>query len=185
VRAPARAEARVLRARALTRLQRPTEAADEWSRVTPLLRRPTPDHYVERARAIVEAGEARLGEAVALLDEGILRLGPAATLDLLAIELDLRRGRPEAALARVDRQATAAPRHEGWLMRRGEILEQAGRPAEARAAYAAALGAVDALPEARRRARAVEEVRQRSADGLARTGASAPPTHAVGGDSHR
>jgi tetratricopeptide (TPR) repeat protein len=168
-------EARLLRARALARLGRAAEAADEWGRAIAALARPRPDHFVARAQALADAG--RPEEALASLDEGIERLGPVVSLDLPAIELELRLSRVDTALARVERQAAASPRKETWLLRRGEILEGAGRAGEARIAYAAALRALEATPVARRHTRAMEEVRERSTAGLARTsGAARIPT---------
>ena len=38
-----------------------------------------------------------------------------------------------AALRRIDVALGGAPRREGWLYRRGEVLERAGRPVGARA----------------------------------------------------
>jgi len=168
-RAPEHSEGRRLRARSLLALLRPAEAAEEWGRLIAETAKPRPEHYAERARALAAAGDAHLAEAVATLDEGIRRLGPLVTLDLLAIELELRLGRSDAALSRVERQSEATPRKEGWLLRRGEILEQAGRPAEARQAFAGSLAALAALPPGRRQTRAIEELRQRSEAALART----------------
>ena len=47
-------------------------------------------------------------------------------------------------------------------MRRGEILESAGRMDEARAAYAAALEAIQVLPASRRSSRAMQELREQA-----------------------
>ena len=164
-----RAEAGALRARALGGLGRPREAADEWAGVIQATARPRPELYIERARALV-ADAGRLEEAIAVIDQGIARLGPVVALDLFAIDLELGRCQPDAAVARVDRQAAATSRKETWLVRRGEILEGAGRRAEAREAFAAALTALSSLASAHRNTRAMEEVRQRSAAGLERLG---------------
>ena len=71
-------------------------------------------------------------------------------MQLTAIDLEVRQKRYDAALARIDTVAAATPRKETWLARKGEILRQAGRPAEAREAYRAALQALESLPPARR-----------------------------------
>jgi len=168
-RQPDHAEGRVQRARILTVMGRPLEAAEDWTRAIAASARPRPDYYLERARAVA-SDERRIDGAVAGLDEGIQRLGPLVTLELAAIELELLRGRTDAALARVDRLAAAAPRKEQWLARRGEILERAGRTAEARAAFAAVLDAIETLPEARRRTRTTEEIETRSRTTLERLG---------------
>ena len=48
-----------------------------------------------------------------------------------------------------------------WLARRGEILLQAGRREEARAAYEQALKALDSLPPGRRNVPAMNELEKR------------------------
>ena len=108
----------------------------------------SPELYLESAEVLREAG--REGEAVAVLDEGMARLGRLGTLAAMALDLEIALGRTEAALRRVDALIAAAPRKEGALYRRGAILEKAGRVAEARAAYELALAAIAAVPEYRR-----------------------------------
>ncbi len=96
------------------------------------------------ARALAAAD--RIDETLATLDEGSRRLGSVVTLELAATELEVSRARYDAALTRMDRLAATAPRKEQWLLQRREILERAGRPAEAREAFAAALLAVENPP---------------------------------------
>ena len=170
---PAHAEARAARARALVRLGEAEAAAADLTAAIAASPRPRPEYFTERARVVAAGGEPRIGEALRGLDEGIARLGPLVTLQLLAIELELRRHARDAALARVDMLAAASPRKETWLLRRGEILEQAGRLREARAAYAAALEAIGTLPESRRRTRAAQELEEQARAGLVRIGAAA------------
>jgi predicted negative regulator of RcsB-dependent stress response len=84
------------------------------------------------------------------------------TLQLYAIELETELGRHDAALARLTRIAAGANRQETWLVRRGEILESAGRTNEAQVAYAAALDAIEALPTSRRSSRAMQELKEQA-----------------------
>jgi tetratricopeptide (TPR) repeat protein len=153
---PRHAEALATRARVLVRLGRRAEAAQDFTRALALA--PEPDLFVERAAVLAAAGGEHAREALGGLDEGVARLGPLVTLQLPAIELELREGRYDAALARLDTVAARAPRQESWLARRGDILLRAGRTEEARAAYAAALAALETLPAPRRRTRAVAEL---------------------------
>lgn len=168
-RQPDHAEGRALRARVLAALGRPLEAAEDWRRAIAASNSPRPDLYLDRARALA-SDERKMDEAVATLDEGLRRLGSVVTLDLAAMDLELHQRRYEAALARLDRLAAASPRKELWLVRRGEILEHAGRLAEARAAYAAALRAMAILPEPRRQTRAIEDLEARARTALNRLG---------------
>ena len=57
----------------------------------------------------------------------IAALGEPVTLQLFAVDLEVQRERWDAALERIDRIAARSARQETWLLRRGEILEQAGR----------------------------------------------------------
>lgn len=129
--------ARALRARVLLALGDFRGAAGDYDRALAGLAGPAPDDYVARASAWAAAGEPE--RALRGLDEGIVRLGPIVSLELPAIEIELSRGRLDAALARVDTIAARTPRREPWLARRAEILERADRADEARAACEAAL----------------------------------------------
>jgi tetratricopeptide (TPR) repeat protein len=172
---PDHAKARIARARAWVSLGRPLEAAADYSRAIDAYgadQRPDPAHYLGRARALVDAGSEHVDEAVRGLDEGLERLGRPVTLQLYAIELEAGRGRHDAALARLDQIASQADRKETWLVRRGEILESAGRDDEARDAYAAALEAIASLPATRRGNRAMHRLHAQAEASLERLAAS-------------
>jgi tetratricopeptide (TPR) repeat protein len=144
-RRPDHAGALAVRGRARARLGLLRDADADFARA--LRVHPLPELYIERARLLAGTGRAGVERAVQALDEGIDRLGSIVTLELEAIDLDVRLGRHNEALSRVDRAAAETPRKEEWLARRGAILERAGRPVEARAAYQAALTAISTLPE--------------------------------------
>jgi predicted Zn-dependent protease len=86
---------------------------------------------------------------------------------LPALEIELKQNRVDAALARLDKVMAQSPRKETWLVRRGEILQQAGRTKEAVAAFQAAQKALDTLPPTRRTVPAMAELEQRLRKGLA------------------
>jgi predicted Zn-dependent protease len=150
------------RARVLAKLESTAEAIKDFTQA--IAQSSEPELYLERAETTVRDGK-RLAEALSGLDEGIKRLGPIVTLQLPAIELELRRQNYEGALSRLDLIAAQSERKETWLVRRGEILRLAGRDEEARAAFNAALVAIESLPPARRQSKAVTalQVRARSA----------------------
>jgi predicted negative regulator of RcsB-dependent stress response len=102
------------------------------------------------------------------LDEGIDKLGPLVTLQLYAIELELRRRQWAGALSRLDLIAAQSERKEQWLARRGEILTLAGRHEQARAAFASALNAIDSLPPHARSLKATSALEQQVRAALAR-----------------
>jgi predicted Zn-dependent protease len=150
------------RARVLAKLGSTADAIKDFTGA--IAQSPEPELYLERAETTVRDGK-RLDEALSGLDEGIKRLGPIVTLQLPAIELELRRQKYEGALSRLDLIAAQSERKETWLVRRGEILRLAGRDEEARAAFNAALVAIESLPPWRRQSKAVTalQVRARSA----------------------
>jgi tetratricopeptide (TPR) repeat protein len=152
-RCPTNGDAFIGRARVLAKLgQRPPAVAD-YQRGLELLREPAPDYFLELAQALTSEGQ--VDEALRSLDAGIKRLGPVTPLQVPALELELGRKNYDAALARLETLLARALRKESWLARRGDILLAAGRPAEARQSYEAALGAVRALPPRLQQAPAV------------------------------
>ena len=155
---PSDPEGHIALARSLGKVARPGDAADEYSRAIALLPRPGPDVFLERARALADAGRA--ADAIRSVDQGLAQLGPIVALQTVAIDLEVRRKNWDAALARLDRAAAPFARRETWLARRGEILVAAGRPQEARAAFAAALTSIDSLPERLKRTRAVSRLEE-------------------------
>jgi predicted negative regulator of RcsB-dependent stress response len=88
-------------------------------------------------------------------------MGPLVTLQLYAMDLETENNRYDAALKRLDEVMAKAPRKETWLERRGNILRQAGKRDEARAAYQAGLDAMKTLPPARRNVPAMLELEKR------------------------
>jgi tetratricopeptide (TPR) repeat protein len=160
-RRPDHVEAHATRARAWLGLGQPLAAAHDFSRAIALRPQPRPEYYIERARALAAAGDIHVDEALRGLDEGIERLGPLVTLQLYAVDLELVRARPAAALARLERMLERFGSNPTWLVRRAEILERAGRPGEARAAYASSLAALEGLAPSRRASKAVDELTAR------------------------
>ena len=156
---PGNAEALTTRGRVLVRLGRHAAGAQDFTRALSLV--PEPELFIERAAALAAAGEPHAAEALGGLDEGIARYGPLVTLQLPAIELELRGKRYDAALARLETVAGQSTRQESWFARRGDILLRAGRVRAAREAFAAALAALESLPAAHRRTRAAIELEAR------------------------
>lgn len=157
------------RARARHQLGQYRQAADDYTAAIAQfqpLRKPTPEFYLERARAQEAAGARGLDEAVQGLEEGLQRLGPIITLEMYLVELQARRGQHEAALQRMDRIIDRSARKDGYLVQRSEILRQAGRTDEAKQDLLSALDALDRLPGSRRNTRSVERMRARIVEDL-------------------
>ncbi|HKU77454.1 MAG TPA: tetratricopeptide repeat protein [Pyrinomonadaceae bacterium] len=163
-REPRHVEGLITRGRVLARIGVRLEAAKDFTAALALAAAPEPELYLERAQVL--AGDERyIQEALRGLDEGIKQLGPLVTLELAAIELELRGNNYDAALTRLDVIAAQSERKETWLVRRGEILKAAGRNEEARTAFSDAIAAIESLPPERRQSRSMTalQLRARSA----------------------
>jgi tetratricopeptide (TPR) repeat protein len=96
---PGHVEGLVTRARVLATLGAARNAIKDFDHA--LAVSPDPELYLERARVAARNANS-VDEALNGLDEGIKRLGPLVTLQLAAIDLELRRQNYDAALARLD-----------------------------------------------------------------------------------
>jgi predicted Zn-dependent protease len=172
-------EGLIIRARALVKLNQRLEAAQDYTRAIAKASDGRPELFLERAQALAAEGKEHVDDAIKGLDEGIQKLGPLVTLNLYALDLETEHGRYDAALKRLDGVMAKAPRKETWLERRGNILRQAGRPAEAREAYKAALDAMKTLPPTRRNVPAMVELEKRLRANIE----SLQPSARLGGDA--
>ncbi len=158
---PNHAEARVTLAMALVQLGRRMEAVEEYTRAIKLCPSPSPRLYLERAKTLIDEGDGYVDEALRGLDEGIQKLGPAITLQLYAIDLELKKNQFDAALVRLEHITAKASRKETWLARKGDILEKAGRADQALVAFASALVAIQKLPAHRQSTQAMTQLKAR------------------------
>jgi tetratricopeptide (TPR) repeat protein len=138
---PRDAEALVLRSCVRAKLHRRQAALADLDAALALLSLPPPDLYLERAALLNSAAES-----IEALDAGLARLGPVPALLEQALRLEESAGLTDAAVARIDRVIAESDRPEIWLKRRGDVLQHAGRQAEAVAAYAAARQHIAELP---------------------------------------
>ncbi len=154
---PNHADARVTLAMTLVQLGRRREAVDEYTCAIKLGPDPAPRLYLERAKTLVDEGD--VDEALRGLDDGIHRLGPIITLQLYAIDLELKRNQFDTALLRLERIAARASRKETWLARKGDVLEKAGRAEQALVAFTSALVAIKNLPAHRQNTQAMMQLK--------------------------
>ena len=143
VREPGDPRAWRVRAEALVGLDRDPEAVIALDQAIAVADPPLPDDYLQRAKLLASFGASQLDDAIAGLDEGLARLGPAVTLQLFAIELERERRTFDSALARLDDLQDRYDRVEAVLVLRGDVLAQAGRKQEADAAYTDALQVIE------------------------------------------
>ncbi len=161
--------ARITRAQARVQLERYMAAAKDYDiALSSNERLHRPSHYLERARTLLAAGKKQIPRALAGIDEGLQNLGPAITLQLEAIDLELARNNYDGAIERLDEIAERAKRKETWLSRKGEILEKAGRSGEAVRCYEQTLEAIAGLPASRRWNRAMQRLETEATEALNR-----------------
>jgi predicted Zn-dependent protease len=91
-----------------------------------------PGYYLAAAKLLAKSGAAHIGEAVSLLDDGIRDLGPVPQLQRYAIELELARNAPKAAIARLTSLAPTEGDGPEWQAQMGDLYVAAGDMPEAK-----------------------------------------------------
>lgn len=132
---------------------------------------PGPGDVLTCAAWLQEGGTASdLDAAIAILDQGLARIGCLTGLHHKAIEIELGLERYDAALRRIDALTARFRPSVDLSLRRAEILERAGRFKEAAAACDDALAMLDILPAVRKQSdgfrQQFEAVSQRKAEDL-------------------
>ncbi|MCG8608864.1 hypothetical protein MJD09_28235 [bacterium] len=158
---PEHGRALLTHARLLVKLENYTDAVASYDKLLSISHTPRPEHYLERAQTLVNAGPGHVEAALSGLDEGLARLGQIVTLQLYAIDLEVKLNRFDAALQRLEQISIRSARKEKWLFRKGEILKKSGRDHEAQEAYNLALQSLTALPPSRRETKATRELEAR------------------------
>ncbi len=164
------ANLRALRKRAdiYTALDNPRAAATDLARVIALAPKPSPEDYLQHARALLAVCPPASAEASATLSEGLERVGPAVVLIDEAVTLAHRNQHYDIALGYIDRLPVILRETPKWLKRQADILGAAGRLDQATAAYAHARRQLQTLPDARRQTRAARALEQQIADAQSR-----------------
>lgn len=147
---PEDAEAYLTRARLRARLGRPAEAGEDYVASIRHMKSPPMELYMEQASALTTEDGAHLTNALAVLEQAKQKFGAVITLETAALEIELQQRNYNAALARVDALIQRMPRKDMWYMRRGDVLVQAGRFAEAQKAYESALESITKTPMTQR-----------------------------------
>jgi tetratricopeptide (TPR) repeat protein len=106
------------------------------------------DAHLAKGRLL--EGLGRHVEAAASYEAALAGGAPSAALRARLVDLERRLGRHDRALAHVDAALREARLDTRWLVRRAEILDDAGRSAEARRARVAALAEAERLVAVRR-----------------------------------
>lgn len=136
------------RARVLVKLGMKEEALADYRRALAMSPETGPDLVQEAAESLAENGH--LEEGIQVIDSGLNRLGGIPSLLMKVLEMEMKAGRHEAALSRVDAMQESAPRPEPWMAKRAQLLAQAGRLDESRAAWKALIIHLERLPNLER-----------------------------------
>ncbi len=107
-----------------------------------------PDLVQEAADALAANGCE--DEALRVLDSGLKRLGRIPSLLTRALEIEMRNGRVDSALTRVEAMRNSAPRPEPWMAKRALLLSGAGRIGESREAWKSLITHLESLPNLER-----------------------------------
>ena len=161
-------DALITRARVLRHLGQNLAAAVDYTQALASMTDPRPEHYIERAQALIPEGVEYWPTVIAGLDEGIAVLGNIVTLQLMAIDLEVKLKSYDQALHRLTALADQSPRKEKWLYRRGEILSAAGRLLEARSSLSQALKNIEELPAQKRKMKTTQNLESEIRSALGR-----------------
>ena len=153
---PKHVDGLIARGRILRNLDRHLEAAADFKNAIALTDRPDPELYLECAQAFAAAGNHDLG--LVILEQGMQALGPLMVLQNEAIDLEISLKRYDSALQRLQQQIESVSRKENFLLRKAQVLELAGRKAEAQNSYREARAAISALAPHLRTQKAVKEL---------------------------
>lgn len=140
--------ARAIHARALIALGRHDAGLDDYRKALRLTTEPTEDLLLEAAAAF--AAHDALDEAVEVLRQAVARPDCTPALLTQSLEYELQARHFDDALARVDALQQTPPRPEPWMARRARILAQAGRAADAAAAWTRLRAHLESLPSLER-----------------------------------
>jgi tetratricopeptide (TPR) repeat protein len=170
---PRHAEALLGRARVLAQLGEFPAADEDFTRAIANSSAPQPDWFLERAQTLIAFGKTNA--AIAAVNEGIEKLGAIVSLEIMAIDLEVSQREFDSALRRIEKLSAQSGRKETWLVRRGEILQRAGKDDEARIAFRQALAAIESLPADRRETKGMKDLQCKANAALLEPGEISAP----------
>jgi len=148
------------------------EAVAAMRKALDLSDRPSPSDVLTCATWMEESGDKP--GAIAVLDQGLAKLGVLTGLHQKAIDIEIPMGRHDSALRRVDALSARFRPSVAYSLQRAGILESAGRFKEAAESCDSALALLEIMPASRKSGVAWKEqfdtVTQRKAKNLAQAG---------------
>jgi len=121
-------------------------------------KQPNPGHYVSAAKMLAGLEGEGMEPALAMLDQGMERLGVIPQLQHYAIQLELERKNAALAITRLETLEPSLGESPDWKVEMGELLLRAGRPAEARRFFDEALAQLKVLRTTVARQRVLEKL---------------------------
>ncbi|MCY4127700.1 MAG: tetratricopeptide repeat protein [Gammaproteobacteria bacterium] len=159
-RSPSSPRGHIALAKVLTQQKRHLDAAQEYELAIENQSIPTPDHYLARAHAYMEAGKPYLARALQGLEDGMALMGPLLTFHRLAIEIEIAQEDFQNAIDRINMILHEADRKETWLVKKAKVLSSMGRNEEARQQFLLAERAIALLPHRTRTSPAIQTLRK-------------------------
>lgn len=145
-------------ARAYLALNQPEQAVRQMDIYISLLKRPSPDVYLERARMAQTLGPESYQQVVRGLEEGVNALGPIVTLLAELIDVHLQHGNTDTALAGFEQLPPVIKSLPKWQAKKGDIYMQAGNLEAALRTYEKALEIISELPARRQSTPAMRDL---------------------------
>ena len=142
---PNHARALEYRARLLRDTGEYPAAVADFKRLFELQEHPNPGHYISAAKMLQSTGTDGIDQALVILDQGNSKLGITPQLQHYAIQLELRRKRPEKAVERMRELEPMLGGSPDWKVGMGELMLQIGQPEQAEALLDAASLQLDTL----------------------------------------
>ena len=146
------------RARLLRDMGDSDAAIVDYRRLFELEQHPNPGHYITVAEMLASEGGKGVDQALAILDQGNLKLGITPQLQQYAIQLELRRDRPLAALDRLRALQPILGQSPEWKVDMGELLFQTGNKEQAAAMLDAAALQISTLRKTPARLATLERI---------------------------
>ncbi len=110
-----------------------------------LTAQPKPGHYVAAAQMRRALPDGGIKAAIAILDQGLEKLGLTSTLQKYAVELELEQRQPRQALKRHESLRPLLGKSPDWKVAMGELLVASGEEESAQPWFHAALQQLESL----------------------------------------
>jgi tetratricopeptide (TPR) repeat protein len=117
----------------------------DFKRFFALQERPNPGHYISVAKMLETSGDQGIARALDILDTGNEKLGVTPQVQQHAIKLELQRGRPELAVARLETLEPMLGESPDWKVDMGAALFLNQQPDQARQMLSAAASQLEGL----------------------------------------